>query len=72
MKKNFLSYLVKYLRLPVRSLKNLFLSIINSNSKPKKISKDMNLDLLIVSTGGVATTTLINYLKLYKKVNDEN
>ena len=28
--------------------------------------------MLIVSTGGVATTTLINYLKLYKKVNDEN
>ena len=72
MKKNFLSYLVKYLRLPVRSLKNLFLSIINSSSKPKRIPKDMDLDLLIVSTGGVATTTLINYFKLYKKVNDEN
>ena len=69
MKKNFLSNLVKYLRLPVRSLRNLFLSIINSNSKPKKISKDMNLDLLIVSTGGVATTTLINYLKLYTYIS---
>ena len=72
MKKNFLSNLVKYLRIPVRYLKNFFFSILNSNSKPKKISKDLNLDLLIVSTGGVATTTLINYLKLYKKVNDEN
>lgn len=72
MKFFFLSTLVKYLRLSVRSLKNLFLSIINSYSKPKNISKDNNLDLLIVSTGGVATTTLINYLKLYKKVNDEN
>ena len=72
MKKSFLSNLTKYLRLLIRFLKNLFLSIINSNLKPKRISKDMNLDLLIVSTGGVATTTLINYFKLYKKVNDEN
>ena len=72
MKKSFLSNLAKYLRLSIRFLKNLFLSIINSNLKPKRISKDMNLDLLIVSTGGVATTTLISYLKLYKKVNDEN
>ena len=38
----------------------------------QQISKDSNIDLLIVSPGGVATTTLINYLKLYKKVNDEN
>ena len=72
MKKSFLSNLTKYLRLLIRFLKNLFLSIINSKLKPKRISKDMNLDLLIVSTGGVATTTLIKYLKLYKKVNDEN
>ena len=72
MKFFFLSTFVKYLRLSVRSLKNLFLFIINSCSKPKNISKDKNLDLLIFSTGGVATTTLINYLKLYKNFNDEN
>ena len=72
MEKNFLSVLVKYFRLPLRFLKKFFLSIINSFSNPKEISKDTNLDLLIVSTGGVATTTLINYLKLYKKVNDAN
>ena len=71
-KKNLLSNLVKYIRLPLRFIKNFFLSVINKYSNPKHISKDTVLDLLIVSTGGVATTTLINYLKLYKKVNDEN
>ncbi len=72
MKKNFLSNLVKYIRLPLRFIKKFFLSIINNYSNPKQILKDANLDLLIVSTGGVATTTLINYLKLFKQVNDEN
>ena len=40
--------------------------------RPRKISKEINLDLLIISPGGVATTTLIKYLKFYKNVNEEN
>ena len=72
MKKNFFSDLAKYFRMKLRFIKKFFISVIIYYSNPKSISKDSYIDLLIVSTGGVATTTLINYLKLYKKVNDEN
>ncbi len=72
MKKNVFSLLAKIFRLPIRYIKKLFLSILNYFVKPRKISKENNFDLLIVSPGGVATTTLIKYFKFYKKVNDEN
>ena len=72
MKKNFFSNFAKYFRLKLRFIKKFFICVIINYSSPKSISKDSNIDLLIVSPGGVATTTLINYLKLYKKVNDEN
>lgn len=72
MKINLLSLIAKYIRLPVRFIKNFFLSIWNNCSIPKKIPRETNLDLIVISTGGVATTSLINYLKFYKKVNDEN
>ena len=72
MKKNLFSLSAMYLRFLLRFVKNFFVSIYNNFSKPKKFSKENNLNLLVISTGGVATTTLISYLKLYKKVNDEN
>ena len=72
MKKNIFSNIAKYFRLKLRFIKEFLLCIINSYSNPKSISKNSNIDLLVVSPGGVATTTLINYFKLYKKVNDEN
>ena len=70
--KHFFSSIVKFFRLPIRFIKYFLLSIVNNYSFPKKISKKLNFDLIVVSTGGVATTTLINYLKLYKNLNDEN
>ncbi len=72
MKTNFFSLIAKNIRSPIRFIKNFLLSIYNYYSIPKKISTEINLDLMVISTGGVATTSLINYLKLYKKVNDEN
>tara|TARA_B100000989_G_C19303656_1_gene369556 strand:+ start:45 stop:611 length:567 start_codon:yes stop_codon:yes gene_type:complete len=71
MKKNFLSLNLAYLRFFLRFIKNFFKSIYNNFSKPRKLFKENNLDLIVISPGGVATTTLINYLKIYKKVNDE-
>lgn len=72
MRKNILSLSVKNLRFLLRFVKNFFISIYNNFSEPKNFSKTNNLNLLVISTGGVATTTLIRYLKLYRIVNDEN
>lgn len=72
MEKNFFSLIAKSIRLPVRFIKNFFLSFKNYYSSPKKILMENSLDLIVISTGGVATTSLINYFKLYKKLNDEN
>ena len=72
MSKKIFSLLARYIRLRLRYIKKFFFSIINYFSKPKKILNKNDLNLLVISPGGVATTTLIKYLKLYKKVNDEN
>lgn len=72
MKKNIFSKIFKFVRLSLRFIKYLIICILNKYSKPKKISSESPINLIIVSTGGVATTTLMQYLKLYKKTNDEN
>ena len=70
--KKIFSLLARNIRIPLRYVKKFFLSVINYFSKPKKILNKNHLNLLVISPGGVATTTLIKYLKLYKKVNDVN
>ena len=68
--KKIFSLLARNIRIPLRYVKKFFLSVINDFSKPKKISNKNRLNLLVISPGGVATTTLIKHLKLYKKVNE--
>ena len=65
MKNFFLSYLPQYLEI-------FFLAIVNNFSRPKTIPANKLLNLIVISSGGVASTTLIKYLKLFKKVNNEN
>ena len=72
MKKNIFSYIAKFIRFPLRFIKYFFISVVNKYSRPKTISNNILLDFILISTGGVATTTLIQYLKLYKKLNNEN
>jgi|TARA_B110000037_G_C16914828_1_gene421820 hypothetical protein len=72
MSKKKFSFLAKIIRLPLRFIKHLLTSILNNFSQSKTISANESLKVIVVSTGGVATTTLIKYLKLYTKVNHEN
>ena len=66
------SSLAKLIRVPLRFIKYFLISILNNFSQSKIIPIDNSLKVIVVSTGGVATTTLIKYLKLYTKVNNEN
>jgi hypothetical protein len=65
MKKNFLPYLPHFIKI-------FFIAILNCFSRPKTIPANKMLNLIVISSGGVASTTLIKYLKLFKKVNHEN
>tara|TARA_B100000989_G_scaffold24683_1_gene15984 strand:+ start:1389 stop:1937 length:549 start_codon:yes stop_codon:yes gene_type:complete len=63
--------ILNFLRLKIRFLKYFLKALINNFYQKKKISSNPP-DVLVISTGGVATTTLIKYIKLFSNVNCEN
>ena len=61
---------LNFFRLKIRFFKYFLKAIIN-NFYQKKLHNNLP-KVLVISTGGVATTTLIKYLKLFSNVNCEN
>ena len=52
-------------------IKNFLVAIVNKFWS-KTIPADELLDVVVISTGGTASSSIMRYLKLFKKINDEN
>ena len=62
---------LNFFRLKIRFFKYFLKAIINNFYQKKKLPNNLPT-VLVISTGGVATTTLIKYLKLFSNINCEN